>query len=181
MIRGARIYLTERREENLPQALEWYNSPEVARWMVEPRWPQSMSEAKALYARLDEDRSMVLLEIHDAEDGRYIGNCGFDGMDATHRIAELGIWIGPADARDKGLGQDVVRTLVAHAFDTLGLQSVYLSVDPLNERAVHLYEKLGFQHVGRLRDRVFAQGRFGDLLYMQMMVEEYRERYGSSA
>jgi len=55
-------------------------------------------------------------------------------------------------ARGQGLGAEALRVVLAHAFGPLGLHRVSLEVYDFNERAIHVYEKVGFRHEGRMRD-----------------------------
>jgi RimJ/RimL family protein N-acetyltransferase len=48
-----------------------------------------------------------------------------------------------------------------------------LRVFARNERAVHLYEKLGFNHEGHWRQAEFRNGQYQDLLWMSVLREEW--------
>jgi RimJ/RimL family protein N-acetyltransferase len=65
--------------------------------------------------------------------------------------------------------------LLDYAFNQLNLHRVWLRVIEDNERAIHIYEKIGFQHTGRLRQCVFKQGYYQDLLLMDILRDEYRQ------
>jgi RimJ/RimL family protein N-acetyltransferase len=119
-------------------------------------------------------------EIHVAEDGRYIGNVGLHKVDMRHRHAEIGIFIGSSDERGKGYGFDAIVTCLRFAFDTLGLNSVFLGAFAPNQGPIDLYRKIGFTEGGRVREYLFAHGEFHDCVLMDITASDFRERYGAS-
>jgi diamine N-acetyltransferase len=48
-----------------------------------------------------------------------------------------------------------------------------LVVDVVNEKAIHVYRKLGFQDEGTLREEYFAAGRYRDALRMSILQSEH--------
>jgi ribosomal-protein-alanine N-acetyltransferase len=51
------------------------------------------------------------------------------------------------DYRDQGLGRYLMQMLFAHARGA-NCRDIFLEVRPSNPAAIHLYERLGFQHIG---------------------------------
>ena len=80
---------------------------------------------------------------------------------------------------DQGLGREALEMLLHYGFEELNLHRIYLRVFASNERAVHLYEKMGFRHEGRWRDGEFRHGRYHDLLWMSMLRDEAQVGAGS--
>ena len=70
------------------------------------------------------------------------------------------------DYQDKGVGTALLRTLLELADNWLMLVRVELLVYADNQRAIHLYEKLGFEAEGRLRSNSIRDGRYEDDLIM---------------
>ena len=66
-----------------------------------------------------------------------------------------------------------MRLLVGYGFEQLNLHMIYLSVMADNPKAAHIYEKVGFVHEGRLRDRVYRGGVYHDLLTMSLKRSEW--------
>jgi putative acetyltransferase len=65
-----------------------------------------------------------------------------------------------------GVGRALLEALLAIADDHLGLVRVELDVVADNERAIALYERLGFAHEGRKRQAVYRRGGYVDVLIM---------------
>lgn len=57
------------------------------------------------------------------------------------------------DERGRGVGTELLEQLVAYAADG-GCETLLLTVDSGNERAVHVYDNLGFDVAERLREEL---------------------------
>ncbi|HHQ0225408.1 TPA: GNAT family N-acetyltransferase, partial [Listeria innocua] len=53
------------------------------------------------------------------------------------------------------------------------LHRVYLQVFSFNERAIKLYEKMGFTHDGKFREAIYRDGRWHDTVIMSILKKEY--------
>jgi RimJ/RimL family protein N-acetyltransferase len=102
-----------------------------------------------------------------------IGVIRIDNIDRNNSCCEIGLDIWDKH-KGKGLAIPIYRWLLNHLFNELNFHSVYLEVIETNERARHIYEKLGFRLDGRLRDRIFRDGRYWDYLYMSLRRSEYK-------
>ena len=170
MIRGERVLLRANEREDLPNYVEWFNDPQVLVFFGRYQ-PMSLAEEEKWYEGMLGDSSARNFAIEF--EGRHVGGCGFGRIDGRNAGAEVGLFIGLPELWDQGLGYDVLKTLVRFGFDQMNLHRIYLRVFAENERAVHLYEKVGFQHEGRWRDAEFRHGRYQDLLWMSVLREEW--------
>ena len=66
-----------------------------------------------------------------------------------------------------------MRLLTQHGFLTLNLHRVFLRVFENNHRAIHAYEKAGYQLEGRQRQGEFKHGKYMDMLVMSILVDEF--------
>lgn len=104
---------------------------------------------------------------------RPVGFCELAGLDETVRSATLGIFIGEAAARGRGLGAAALDALLEYGFGALGLHSVWLSVWAGNAPALALYRRAGFREAGRRRDAWRWRGKLYALVYMDLLAEEF--------
>jgi diamine N-acetyltransferase len=58
---------------------------------------------------------------------------------------------------------------VRYAFSELNLRRIYLRVFAENEGAILLYRRLGFEQEGCLRQHVYKNGRYRDVLVMALL------------
>ena len=89
-----------------------------------------------------------------------VGLIGLLNIDAVHKKAEFYISMGRDEYKKKGIATAASRLILAHGFETLHLNKIYLNVDEENTAACRLYEKLGFQLEGRFIQDMFFKGRF---------------------
>jgi len=72
--------------------------------------------------------------------------------------------------RDVGIGTEIMKTHVEQA-KKLGLKVLTLSAFATNDRAMHLYRKIGFTETGRVPRKHFRDGKFIDEVIMTMLLE----------
>jgi RimJ/RimL family protein N-acetyltransferase len=137
-------------------------TPELRRRAVE-EWYRTRHEHDD---RLD-------LAIVDRASGECTGEIVLNEFSAPDRSVNLRIMIVPRWV-GRGLGGAAIRLLLDHAFDTVGLHRVSLGVYPFNPRAVHVYEKAGFQVEGRFRDALRWDGEYVDEIMMSILETDPR-------
>ncbi|MFC5475988.1 GNAT family N-acetyltransferase [Paraherbaspirillum soli] len=115
----------------------------------------------------------VRLAICDERTQQTIGLVYLLGIDWINRAGECAIWIGEAEARGRGVGLAAMQQLLNHAFNDLNLHRIHLTVLANNQRALGLYKKVGFVEEGFLRQAVFKDGRYQDLIQMAILAHEF--------
>ena len=128
---------------------------EMAGWPrfheVELQWANldlSFTSERDLYFERGQSNSTRKRFVVLDEWGSVIGTVGLRNLDVLSGEATLGIII-RSDCVGKGYGTDTVETILGYAFDVLDLRRVLLDVAADNERARHVYDKLGFVSVGQ--------------------------------
>lgn len=107
----------------------------------------------------------------ELNDGTLIGRCGFVKVDWKNRWAELAILIGEKAARGKGFGTEAVDLLCRFGFDELNLHKIKASVMDFNTSAIRCYEKCGFIRDGLLRQEVWRDGAYHDVVLLSRVRE----------
>ncbi len=175
VIYGERIRLRAVEREDVKKFCVWVNDPEVTRHLTlylpmstvdEEHWFDSLGKR-------DPNEKPLVIEIHDGDGWKMIGNCGVFGIDPISRLGELGIMIGEKDEWNKGYGTETMSLLLRHCFETLNLNRVYLHVYAENLRGKRAYEKAGFVEEGRLREAVYKRGKYDDVIVMSVLRSEW--------
>ncbi|EAF9772715.1 spermidine N1-acetyltransferase [Listeria monocytogenes] len=139
-------------------------------WFEEPH--EAFVELQELYDKHIHDQSerRFILEL----DGQMVGLVELMEIDYIHRRAEFQIIIDP---KFQGHGYAVSATKLAmkYAFHVLNLHKLYLVVDKVNEKAIHVYEKVGFIREGELIDEFFVDGTYHDAIRMCIFQHQYQE------
>lgn len=101
------------------------------------------------------------------EDGTVIGAAGLHVFPTPRmrHVGSVGLFV-HTDYQNMGVGTALMRTLLDLADNWLMLVRVELEVFADNERAIHLYEKLGFEIEGRMRMTTVRNGQYVDDLKM---------------
>ena len=172
---GDRLYLRPLDATDLDLCLRWINDPLLSANLGRRR-PMSRAMEVEWLAGQCKSESDLSLAIVLKETDRHIGNVGLHQIDFANRKAEFGILIGEPDVWDQGYGTEATRLMLSHGFDQLGLHRIMLRVFPFNDRAMRVYEKLGFREEGRLRESFYRNGAFHDTVLMSILENEWRNR-----
>lgn len=97
------------------------------------------------------------------EDGTVIGSAGLhvEPNPRMRHMASAGLFV-HKDYQNAGVGTALLKTLLNLADNWLMLVRVELTVFADNERAIHLYEKLGFEKEGLKRMTTVRNGKYAD-------------------
>lgn len=77
--------------------------------------------------------------------------------------------------RGKGYGKEALRLLMDWAFGEAGAHRAWLDCKDYNDRALHVYESLGMKREGLLRDTIFVDGKYENLVVLAILEPEWRE------
>ena len=78
--------------------------------------------------------------------------------------------------RENKLGKKLVLEILEYAKKAGYKEMVLDTIIPL-QSAIHLYKKVGFKEVGRIRKRQELMGKFYDCIVMDILNEEYESLY----
>lgn len=115
----------------------------------------------------------ITFAIVDKEDQTLIGVTSLHNIDWKNRHAEFGIVIWNPNYWDKGIGTDVARVLLHYAFSELNFHRIEIRLLEYNKRIIRLSEKLGFKLEGILRDYLWRNGRWYNLMIMSILDNEF--------
>lgn len=105
----------------------------------------------------------------EAEDGRLLGFASygtFRAWPAYKYSVEHSVYV-HRQHRNKGLGAALLRALIERAKEQ-GFHVMIAGIDVTNRPSIALHSRLGFAHVGTLREVGFKFGRWLDLAFYQL-------------
>ena len=105
--------------------------------------------------------------------GEYVGEVVLNDLDPANLSCNLRIAL---RVPGKGYGSEAIELTLGHAFRTTPLHRVSLEVYAYNERARHVYKKLGFVEEGRLRDALRWDGEWHDAVVMSVLRPHWQAR-----
>lgn len=177
-IEGRTIVLRPHAARNVAAFTRWYADPEVARLTRYQDGPMRADEVRRFFEARVTGTGSLALAIHLRETDRLIGTCAFSQLDGDNGSALFHITIGERDCWGRGYGTEATALMLDHAFGTLGLHRVGLSVFAFNDRAIRSYRKVGFVVEGRSREAIWRDGRFSDEVHMSVLADEWQATRG---
>lgn len=176
MLQNDLIYLRPVEESDLALLVKWRNTPRIWHGFFN-RFPLSLGAQHTWYASLLQSASRKLFVICVAADDRAVGTVGLDEIDFANRSAELGnVLIGEDASLGKGYARAATELLLAYCFKRLNLHRIQLRVYAHNGPAISLYQRCGFQTEGVLRQAIFDDGQYQDIMLMSLLVQEFDDR-----
>ena len=171
---GEKVVLRRHVRDNLRDFLRWYQDPEVARLTRYQDGPMRPDEIERFFMLRAMGPDSLAMGIHVKETDRLIGSCAFSQLDGDNGSVLFHITIGEHDTWGHGYGSEATALMVDHAFESLGLHRVALTVFAFNERAIRSYRKVGFVVEGSAREAIWRDGRWWDEIHMSVLEPEWR-------
>lgn len=169
------VYLRALCESDLERIHRWHNDPKLYENFPTPfRYVSLATEREWLQKKMAASTDSVNLAICLSPGDEHIGNIYLTEIDWISRNASIGMFLANTANRRKGYGADALSQLLSYAFNELNLMRVYLHTFAKNISAIKIAEKAGFTLEGQMRNHVFKNGRYEDVLVMALSAEEFR-------
>lgn len=169
-LEGERVYISPMNVEDAEIYTKWLNDPEIVQYL------SLRNSLVSIYGERSYIENFSKVEFNmcivKKENDELIGNIGLSELDYKNGTAELGIFIGEKENLGKGYGSEAIKLLTKYAFEELRLHSIYLRTYDINDRAVKAYEKCGFKEFGRRHESLFMNGKYHDVIYMELINKE---------
>lgn len=169
--------LRELERQDMTIINQWRNDPEVIKYLGAPyRYINLDTDLKWFDNYMANRNATVRCAIIDENDS-IVGLASLTSIDHINQSAVFQIMIGEAEHQNNGAGTFATKTLLEHAFFNLNIQRVELEVLADNERAIHMYEKVGFVREGIMRKSRYKNGKFVDMVILALLREDYKQNY----
>lgn len=173
-LKGHQIQLRSLTRSDLPLLCHWNDDKDVTRYLVRGIYPSQLEKATQSFEQSLQSENQIEMIVEDKLNQLPIGISGLYELDYRGRSAEFRILIGEKAYWNKGIGTEVVQILTSYGFENLNLHRVYLGVNSLNLAAVKSYEKSGFVREGELRDVIYRNGTYYNVIQMSLLRAEYQ-------
>jgi putative acetyltransferase len=143
-----------------------YSHPDVYRWTTQLPFP-SVTTWQKKFEKMDE---MGYIAFVAEIDGAMVGELTLfvEQRPRTRHSISFGISVDPAFG-GRGIGEKLIRNAIDYAYNWLGMVRIELEVFHDNERALRLYQKLGFEREGVKRKACLRDGEFHDIVLMAQL------------
>jgi len=176
MLKHDDIALRQVAEADIDLFIKWFNDPVILKFLS-VRSPKSAIEERAwLYEMITKRKKTDLLLVVDVTQNNKtitIGTCGIHKIDHQNRNAEISVIIGEVKEQSKGYGTKVGQLLLNHCFNNLNLNRVYTGAYSFNKASIRTLKKIGFTKEGCLRQAIFKNGKFYDIILFGILKNDY--------
>lgn len=172
---GKIIILRAIEEKDLDLLQKWSNDPEIQYWLGGWHTPSSLIIMKEWHNRITRDNNNIRFAIEHKELG-LIGTANLVDINWKDRNAFHGMLLGDKDIRGKGIGVDVVMSIMKYAFEELGLQRLDGSMIEYNIGSLKLYiEKCGWKKEGIKKKWYYRKKQYWDKIIVGITRDDYFE------
>ena len=172
-IEGEQIDLVTLTADDAEMCCAWLNDMAIVVNYGQEPLPASLDKQREFFKDLYAQNRRLILGVQLKGDGDLIGMGGLSHIEWVNQRAELTLCIGRKDQQGKGYGTEATRLILDHAFRKLNLHSAMLRVIDYNAAAIACYGTCGFKLIGRRRQAKAIDGKYFDVLYMDILAREY--------
>jgi len=177
ILRGAKVRLTALNKEDASVMVRWSEDAEYLRLQdTNLALPRTEAQLAADIEKQNEASDIIVFAVRVVETDDLIGFVGFWEIEWANRAAWLGIGIGDRAYWSHGYGTGAMELALKYAFDEMNLHRVQLTVLDYNERAIALYEKLGFRREGTYREFGLREGERYDMYLYGLLRPEWESQ-----
>jgi len=146
---------------------KWRNHKDVRKWMYQDHIISSEEHAVFIEKLKEENKNFYWLVKN--KNGEYLGVIYLNKVDFLHKHAYLGIYSNP---ELKGVGKFLIQALKELAFKIAKFHTLKLEVIETNKHAIEFYKKQGFKKEGKLKEFVYKDRKWIDVIVMGIIKNE---------
>ncbi len=161
-------------EKHLEMVLAWRTKADVARSMF-TTVTNNIEKQRRWFERISVDASCRYWIIMCEE--APIGVLNLAQIDGVNRRCSAGYYVGEEAYRS--LGAMIPAYLYNYVFKVMGFHKIYGEVMADNARVLQIHALHGYRQVGTYKDHVFKEGRFYDVVLVELLSESWlnQKRY----
>lgn len=149
------------------------NDPEIEKMVVGWSFPVSTHRQINWINNLNNDNNVRF--VIDVKNVGAVGVVSLTKIDFKNGTATINIKIKKdVSIRKKGIGYKSIMMLLNYAFNQLNLNCLVANILNYNIASQKLFKKCGFKFEGTLRERIFKNGGYQDLLSFSLLRSEYK-------
>lgn len=170
-----RVYLRAFELDDYKTTIEWRNNPAVTDQLGGGKLFVSEAREKKWIEDTIFHSADIKLAVCLTDNNLHIGNVYLTDINYINRTAESHIMIGNQAYWGQGLGREALLQILHYGFEERGLNRVYAHINADNTASLRLHEKCGYKKEGVLRQAIFKNGQFKDVVVMSILKEELIE------
>src|SRR6478609_6878015 len=166
------IYLREINKTDISTLNKWRNDKEIIDTLGSVfRYINEETDLNWFENYMRTRTNNVRLAICTQGNDALVGVVNLTNIDWQNRNAEFSIMIGEKTSQGKGYGTEATTMMIKHCFENLNLHRLYLHVLDYNTKAIDMYKKVGFKEEGKLKQCIYKNNKYHDMLVMGLVQE----------
>lgn len=135
--------------------------------------PVRFASVKEYCEKVMNSNADIFFAIYYKKDNEFIGTLRVNSINWYTRSADIGILIGNKKYWGRGVATDSIFVVSKYLFDILGLRKLTAGLMDINPAMQKVFEKIGFQVEGRLRQKDYFEGNYVDHILMGCFKDEF--------
>ena len=152
--------------EEKKMVLGWRNHESIRKWMYSDTIISIKEHADFLSNLIRDENNFYW--VAENEEGFFLGTISLNKIDFNNKHAYIGIYVNPYN-EIKNKGHLLIQCIKKLAFEIAGLHTLKLEVIANNQKAINFYKESGFNEEGRLKEFVFKDRQWHDVIVMGIM------------
>ena len=140
---------------------------------------RSKFEKQSWFHNLQKEREICIVAIHPTIKSPYniLGQCEISNLewDAATHVGSLGIIV-QKNFRDLGIGFNLIDKAIRESKRLYNKEKIILSSFSDNERALNLYDKIGFKTIGIRKKQFYMDSNYYDEVMMELWIDDYLDK-----
>lgn len=175
MLKGKKVYLTSIEKDDLEQLRNWRNREDYRKYFREYREISRDMQMAWYESKVLKDNSTIMFAIRSNETDSLLGCCGLCYINWVNRHADLSLYIGYENSYidDMGYAEEACKLLFDYGFKELALNKIWTEIYEFDEKKLALYDKLGFERDGFLREQYYHDGKWWGSYMLSLLEREW--------
>jgi len=174
-IKGDNVYLRPLDVEDLEgDYIQWINDQEVTKYLDRP-FPVTKEELENYLKSIHNDPNSIFFAVIEKTSNKHVGNLKIGPIDWIHRRTGFGRILSK-EVWGKKYGSEIVKLMIVYIFDQLNLNRILEHNVADNKSAIKSNEKAGLDIEGTIKEYVFADGKYCDVVIVGLTRSRYLEK-----
>jgi RimJ/RimL family protein N-acetyltransferase len=172
---GEKVYLRPVEKSDAPLVQRWHNDPDIRKSARLGELPVTYTKEEADIDLARDSEDEIYLLIVKKKGDRPIGFIRLHIIDRTSHNMWLRMIIGDKNARGADLANDALLHVVEWLFSEQNVHRITLETYETNERALRFFKKIGFKQEGVLREAVYKDGKYYNIISLGLLKKEFKK------
>jgi RimJ/RimL family protein N-acetyltransferase len=175
MLKGKKINLRPLKIEDAKHTLELRYDVEANKALIAYPYPVNIENEKEWIENLYPKgvRENIYFAIEENSSNEFVGYLSLQKINYINRNGNFGVII-LKKFRGKGYSAEAMKLFFVYIFDQINLRKIKLEVLKENAKAIKIYKDLGFNEEGILKEHIYQDGKYKDLLMMSLFSEDFK-------